>query len=82
MADLTKDLEMDEKYVVKLISEKKQIENLAKSLTEYFSKYEELKPVEIKFDEIARNWVVKTKKGEKDVEYPEGIPQVIMEFRD
>ena len=81
MADLTKDLEFDEKYVVQLISEKKKIEELAKELSDYFNKYEELRPVEIIFDETARNWVVKTKKGEKDIEHPEAIPKAIMDFR-
>ncbi|MFC1801507.1 hypothetical protein ACFLZB_03505 [Nanoarchaeota archaeon] len=82
MADLIDDLELDEKYVVELISRKKDLNDLAGELNKYFGKYSELSPVEITFDEIAKNWVVKTKKGEKEVEYPEGIPQAIKVLRE
>ena len=82
MADLTKDLEKDEDFVLKSIASTKDVSLLADNLSEYFSKYKELGEIKIEFDELARNWKITTKKGEKRVEYPEGIAQAIMELRE
>ncbi|MCK4589577.1 MAG: hypothetical protein KAT77_03980 [Nanoarchaeota archaeon] len=82
MADMEKDLEKDEDFVLKSIASTKEIGLLADNLTQYFSKYSELGEVKISFDELAKNWKIKTDKGEKTVEYPEGIAQAVMELRE
>jgi len=82
MADLTKDLERDEDFLLKAIASHKSLSLLADNLAKYFSKYGELGKVEIKFDEQAKNWKIKTDKGEKTVEYPESIARAIMELRE
>ena len=66
--------------VITSIAEKSDLTELAKSLTDYFGKYE--LDVEIKFDEQARNWKITSKKGEKVVEYPEAIAKAVMELRE
>lgn len=82
MKDLTKDLEKDEDFILKSIAVTKDLDLLADNLSAYFKKYKELGQVEIKFDEEARDWKIKTKRGEKKVEYPEGIAKAIIELRE
>ena len=81
MKDLTKDLETDEDFILKSIAVTKDINLLADNLSDYFKKYKELGQVEIKFDEEARDWKIKTKRGEKTVEYPEGMAKAVMGLR-
>lgn len=81
MGDMTKDLEKDEDFVLKAIAEHKDISLLAENLSRYFSKYKELGEIKVEFDEMNRDWKIKTKKGEKRVEYPEGIAKAVMELR-
>ncbi len=82
MGDMTKDLEKDEDFVLKSIATTKELALLAENLSQYFSKYKELGEVKIEFDEMNRDWKIKTKKGEKRIEYPEGIAKAIMELRE
>lgn len=79
---MEKDLEKDEDFVLKSIASTKEIKLLAENLSQYFSKYSELGEVKIEFDELAKNWKIMTGKGEKTVEYPEGIAQAIMKLRE
>ena len=81
MGDTEKDLEKDEDFVLKSIAVTKDIALLADNLSSYFGKYKELGKVEITFDELVRDWKIKTKKGERAVEYPEGIAKAMMELR-
>ena len=82
MADLTKDLEKDEDFVLKAIATHKDLSLLADNLSDYFKRYKELGEVRIEFDKLARNWRIMTKKGGKTSEYPEGIAKAIMELRE
>lgn len=78
---MEKDLEKDEDFVLKSIASTKELSLLADNLSQYFSRYHELGEVKIKFDDMARNWKIVTRKGKKTVEYPEGIAKAIMDLR-
>ena len=78
---LIEDLKEDEDFVLKAIAEADNLTSLAEKLTDHFSKYKELGELKIEFDSEVKDWKITSTKGEKRIEYPEGIAKAIMELR-
>ena len=83
MADYDKDLEKDEDFILRLLSETEDIQELARSLMNHFnSRYrKELGEISLSFDQNMRDWLVSCPKGQKRVGYIQSIPKAVFDLR-